>query len=828
MVEARPGIIPTLTALFLSVLSACQPRLPSLDDEFRRVTALVRTERFDAAMPAAEVALERADQSKDPISQWRFRLLKVEILAGHGESLKAAFDFLNRLGDPPSTPEFAGLRAKQLLLRMQVLSSEGRLTDAEALLRPAKDAAAASGSDELTAMVELRRSALLAARDRVDEARSVMLETLSKPHDDYIEARATSYLGFTFLNETRGDEAVPWFDRARAAEEKLGAVESAARANGNLGAAYAYFGDYDNARERFDLAQKTFDRTGNRYEQQIWLGDSGNPLFYQRKYGQAFARYNKALGIAREIDAKKWIGRWLGNLAECSIELGQWDSARKYYEENLARGSGDRNHATSLLVIGARIAAGANQPEEAKRLFGEALRSEPDDPTISLDAHAGLARIYIQGGQPQKAENEYELATRAIDARGAGLVTDDSRLAFLSSLIRFNREYVDLLMRTHKDGTRGLEVAEASRSRVLAGRAGGLRTGTPLSEKDYRRVARDTGAVLLEYWMGDDRSWLWVVTPDRLRCHELPARSVIEPLVKRWRDFIAAGRNPLEVQDETGARLYDTLLKPVEADVPGKSKFIVVPDEGLDSLNFESLPSGGNPGKFWIEDATVEIAPSLNVLATRGRAGKPGGGILLIGDPESTDIQYPRLPFAGTEIDSIANTMSASNADVYRGSNARPAYYAGASPERFGYIHFSAHATANRVNPLDSAVILSGPPGQSRLRARDVMNLHLNAELVTVSACRSAGDKTYAGEGMVGFAWAFLKAGAANVIAGLWEVSDQSTMELMSRLYTEIHAGSPIPDALRKAKLHLIHDKGGAWAKPFYWAPFQVYTASGQ
>jgi CHAT domain-containing protein len=122
-------------------------------------------------------------------------------------------------------------------------------------------------------------------------------------------------------------------------------------------------------------------------------------------------------------------------------------------------------------------------------------------------------------------------------------------------------------------------------------------------------------------------------------------------------------------------------------------------------------------------------------------------------------------------------------------------------------------------------VILSGPAEKSRLFARDVMTVPLSAELVTISACRSAGGKIYAGEGMVGFAWAFLRAGARNVIGGLWDVSDRSTEQLMSGLYAQIAARSDVPTALREAKLALIH-AGGTYAKPFYWAPFQLYVAS--
>ena len=105
------------------------------------------------------------------------------------------------------------------------------------------------------------------------------------------------------------------------------------------------------------------------------------------------------------------------------------------------------------------------------------------------------------------------------------------------------------------------------------------------------------------------------------------------------------------------------------------------------------------------------------------------------------------------------------------------------------------------------------------------MSVPLTAELVTISACRSAGAKTYAGEGPVGFAWAFLRAGARNVIAGLWDVNDRSTAQLMSGLYAEIARGSTPADALRAAKLSLVRG-GGSYAKPYYWAPFQVYTGA--
>jgi CHAT domain-containing protein len=138
-------------------------------------------------------------------------------------------------------------------------------------------------------------------------------------------------------------------------------------------------------------------------------------------------------------------------------------------------------------------------------------------------------------------------------------------------------------------------------------------------------------------------------------------------------------------------------------------------------------------------------------------------------------------------------------------------------------IHFTTHAAANTESPLDSAVILSGPPDGFRLYARDVAGLPLGAELVTVSACRSAGERAYSGEGLVGFAWAFLRAGSRRVVAGLWDVDDRSTAGLMDAFYGRLAAGERPARALRLAKLSML---GGEFAQPYYWGPFQIFTVS--
>jgi CHAT domain-containing protein len=133
---------------------------------------------------------------------------------------------------------------------------------------------------------------------------------------------------------------------------------------------------------------------------------------------------------------------------------------------------------------------------------------------------------------------------------------------------------------------------------------------------------------------------------------------------------------------------------------------------------------------------------------------------------------------------------------------------------------------ASRTDPLDSAIILSRTSTAEdsfKLYARDIMQHPIDARLVTIAACYGGGTRSFAGEGLVGLSWAFLRAGAHNVIGALWEVSDQSAPRLMDSLYQGIEKGEPPSAALRQAKLSLLHAPGD-FRRPFFWASFQLYT----
>ena len=266
----------------------------------------------------------------------------------------------------------------------------------------------------------------------------------------------------------------------------------------------------------------------------------------------------------------------------------------------------------------------------------------------------------------------------------------------------------------------------------------------------------------------------------------LPPAAEIESLVRQHQATIDnTMADPLASSATAGDELYKILVEPVLLWIPPGSRVVIVPDRSLHAINFETLPVPGAKRHYFIEDVELQTAPSLSLLSVAPAAPRRAPTLLLMGDPAPRAPEFPVLRYASAEIESVSKDFPADGVTAYKAERASPAAYRTATPEHFSDAHFTAHAAANLQSPLDSAVILSGTDDVYKLYARDVAQVPLRAELVTVSACRSAGERSYSGEGLIGFSWAFLRAGASRVIAGLWDVDDRSTVQLMDDLYED-------------------------------------------
>jgi CHAT domain-containing protein len=346
--------------------------------------------------------------------------------------------------------------------------------------------------------------------------------------------------------------------------------------------------------------------------------------------------------------------------------------------------------------------------------------------------------------------------------------------------------------------------------------------------KTVQSVLKKRNQIALAYSLTDDESFLWVITPTRLELFRLPSHEVLGPQIDSYNKEITG--LPRRIEDSSaGQELYKALLQPAESLIPKGSHVVIISSKILSMLSFESLIVPGTHPHYWIDDVEIEAASSLTLLA-RPRAAaataKRKTDLLLLGAPLEADKAFPFLPNASDEMNRVRNHFPANQQTVISGKDAIPQSYGASNPGQYRFIHIDAHSAASELNPLKSFVVLSPTADHSyKLFADEITETPLHADLVTLSACYGAGTRWYQGEGIVGLGWAFLRAGAHQVVASLWTVDDSSTPQLMDDFYRELSNGKSAAEALRAAKLKMLHSDGPK-SRPFYWASLQLYTGS--
>lgn len=803
-------------AIACLILAGCGA---SPEARYQQGRALLRRGKLDEAMAIAEGGLKR-DRS------WPFRILKADVLLVRADA-RGAREVLGS-APPPSDPELLARQRMDLAWAEHMDANDSR---AEALLREAASIAAPLPPSTLPTVIELRLGDVLAKLGRREEAERALRHAVDASGalgDFTLQATAMNNLGLLFLNAFQLEEAVYWIEKASSIFRAQGVETSYYVTVGNLGSCYQNLGDADKALDYFEQARAHAHQVHNRYDEQLWIGNSGDVLSESGDYARALEKFKQALEIAkaRDQNERNLTGWWYYSLASTSMELGDFDAAEKYNRESLRLREAIGDHSDYYPRVNeAHIAAGRKDPR-AENLYRQLIAEyKPGmNPVEMLEAQAGLAALLAEKKQFSAADARFRQALAGLEDQRAALAKTDDRMTYLARLIRFYDQYIDFLVDRNQPD-RALEVAESSRARVLDERLESKTARKDVPAARLRDLARSSHSVFLAYWIGRKRSFLWRVGADGIALRQLPAESQIAPLVTAYRAFLENLRDPLQSEFAAGRKLAEILVTPA-LPLPEPTGRVVLALEGpLHALNFETLPDPENSSRYLLERLTLEVAPSLNMLAEAGRAAPPSDALLLIGNPQQAVEEYPRLPFAGAEIEQISRAFAGKKQTILQGADARPAAYRDARPAGYSWIHFAAHAAANRGSPLDSALILSPDGSGYQLLARDAMNVPLNANLVTLSACRGAGARTLSGEGQVGLSWAFLRAGARSVVAGLWDVTDRSTALMMADFYGQLAHGASPAEALRHAKLALLHGSG-AYKKPFYWGPFQLYVGA--
>lgn len=804
--------------LCLIVCAACGR---SYDSYLASLYAEARSYLDHGELPRAHQASQRgsflAHGSGREQWAWKFRTVEADIQVQRREPA-AALAVLS--GKIPASLEGS---ETALLVAFEKASAYTWLHDdanARSLFDQAERLARLSPNQRWLAAIQARRGTLALLENSSDDAETDFLEAIrlaKQTQQPALEASSLANLGYLQMQSNRFGRAVDWFKPAIALARTLSEKTLLQRNLGNIGWCYYNLGELDSALASFKEAEHLAGELGIRIDQRRWLTDIGLVYSALDQYREAEDYHIRALSLARQTRDQDAISICLHNLAMSALDDGKLEAARTYNREEILLKQNLGNLAGQFYARynQGRIEDGLKDYAAAEKIFREVADGSTDDPSLRWQALCWLAGTHIEEGKGAQARQDYEDAIRTFDESRRQLGKDEFKIAFRAGVNRYYSPYVRFLMNqgSYFDA---LSVAEQSRAQVLSERLG-VNAASRLDLTKIKATAAALHATILSYWLAPKASYLWVITPNDFAAISLPEGSEITKLAEAYRQSVASSSH---VQD---TRLYDTLIAPAQKFIAPGSRVVLIPDAGLFQVNFETLFVPGKPQPhYWIEDVVLSTATSLALLSPRNESiGK--GNVLLIGNPLSPSPEFPALPYSAAELHSIASRFPEKQRVVYEGADAVPSAYAKVRPEAYSWIHFAAHGLASKESPLESAIILSNEGDSFKLYARDIAKQRLTADLVTISACYGSGTRTYAGEGIVGLAWAFLLAGAHNVVASLWEANDYYTAQLMDRMYERLKAGDDPAHALRTAKLTLLHSQY-ICRNPRYWGAFQLYT----
>ncbi len=375
-----------------------------------------------------------------------------------------------------------------------------------------------------------------------------------------------------------------------------------------------------------------------------------------------------------------------------------------------------------------------------------------------------------------------------------------------------------------------------------------------LSAGEVRQLL-DSETVLLEYYLGEDRSAVWAITESRVVWRPLPSRAKIESLARELYEALRGGAHRIRSWklDRLSSELSALILQPV-ADLLDRPRLAVVPDGALRYIPFAALPhprgqavigSSVEPLLLTHQVTSIPSASVLAALRTRVESRAPNSGLMALvaapvvhpGDERlaaeaSASTAGARavrgtapLPYAAEEAAAILAMTAGENVESAIGFAATRDFVFSDALQDVRIVHFATHGHLDDAHGELSGLMLSqfdeaGRRTDGYLWAYETYSLSLAADLVVLSACDTALGESIRGEGLVGLTRGFLYAGAARVLVSKWSVNDKSTARLMEAFYRGLlreHLGPA--EALRQAQIEL---KSSGFAAPFYWAAFGI------
>ena len=342
-----------------------------------------------------------------------------------------------------------------------------------------------------------------------------------------------------------------------------------------------------------------------------------------------------------------------------------------------------------------------------------------------------------------------------------------------------------------------------------------------------QRALVSSDEALLEYFVGKDQLYLFLITPDNLQVTSVVRTAELDSALQRTQRQLYSFKPGQGADEASLATLYRYLITPVAEVVNEVSKLTIIADGPFHYLPFDLLSVDGRPANYLLQTHTLHYGYSALLLqqAADERRGFPTATVLAMAPfagEETGNVRsggFGLLHYSQAEVESVGGS-------VYLEGKATKRQFlkvAGAN----NVLHLATHATVDSEDPSQSFIAFYPNQRDSvanyRLYTHELYNMRLDSvKLVVLSACEAGKGQLVQGEGVMSLARAFAYAGCPNIVTTLWKADDWAAARLTSSMHHYLKEGWEKDEALRQAKLDYLADERvqPTHKAPYYWANF--------
>ncbi|MEG4107596.1 tetratricopeptide repeat protein [Microcoleus sp. S13_C5] len=641
------------------------------------------------------------------------------------------------------------------------------------------------------------------------------------------EAESLNALGRTYVSLGQHQRAIEYSQKSLNLDKKINNSYGEANSLVTLGNAYSNLGNYLRAiefyKQSLDIQQEIGDRSG---EATSWR-NLGNAYRCLGQYQRAIEYSQQSLEIARAIGESASEGATLNNLGLALFDFGQFAEAETFLRKAIQiweslRGRLGKNDNFKVSIFETQAAT--------YRHLEKALIAQSKTEQALEISERGRARAFVELLTARLSANSDAIPNiKPPTIEQIKQIAKAQNATFVEYSISFLEElFIWVIQPTGEIAFRQVDLNYqhtplkelVADSRELIG----------IRNRDFNPTLKFDPGDLVK--LHDDapnwEPWQIISVDETHGILSLWQSSFPEGLtIPRPAIDVTAKVQSSRTNHPRLQKLHQLLIEPIADLLPTdpEARIIFIPQGEVFFVPFPALQDAA--GKFLIEKHTILTAPSIQILELtsqkRQEISDLVGDILVVGNPTMPEVslvagkppqQLSALPHSETEANAIAQLFQT---QALTGKSATKAAVLQRLPNA-RIVHFATHGLLDNIRGLGSAIALAPDRTDSGLlTAEEILNLHLNADLVVLSACNT-GMGRITGDGVIGLSRALISAGTPSVIVSLWAVPDAPTADLMVKFYQNLDRTGNKAQALRNAMLETMQQH----PNPRDWAAFTL------